>query len=61
LYDLKNDPREKTDLALRRADLASSLAALLDERLRSMPQKKSGEDRGKKKEMEKLLRSLGYL
>lgn len=61
LYDLKNDPREKTDLALRRAALLSSLAALLAERLRSMPQKKSGEDRGKKKEMEKLLRSLGYL
>ena len=61
LYDLKNDPREKTDLGLRRADLANSLAALLAERLRSMPQKKSDEDRGKKKEMEKLLRSLGYL
>jgi arylsulfatase A-like enzyme len=61
LYDLKNDPREKNDLAALRPDLLNSLASRLDERLRSMPQKKSGVDARKKKEMEKLLKSLGYL
>jgi arylsulfatase A-like enzyme len=61
LYDLKNDPREKKDLAALRPDLFNSLASRLDERLRSMPQKKSAVDARKKKEMEKLLKSLGYL
>ena len=33
----------------------------LEDELRSLPQKKSGQDARKKKEMEKLLKSLGYL
>lgn len=61
LYDLKNDPREEKDLALLRPDILRSLALRLDERLRSMPQQKPGKDARKKKEMEKLLKSLGYL
>ncbi len=61
LYDLKNDPREEKDLAPLRPDLLQALASLLDDRLRAMPLRKTGVDERKKKEMEKLLKSLGYL
>jgi hypothetical protein len=61
LYDLKNDPREEKNLASIRPDLLQALASRLDDRLHAMPLKKSGVDKQKKKEMEKLLKSLGYL
>jgi choline-sulfatase len=61
LYDLSNDPREKSNLAAQRPDLLQSLLSRLDARLRSMPQKKSVANARKKKDMEKLLKSLGYL
>lgn len=61
LYDLKNDHQEEKDLALLRPDILKSLASCLEDRLRTMPLRKTGVDERKKKEMEKLLRSLGYL
>jgi arylsulfatase A-like enzyme len=61
LYDLKNDAAEKRDLALLRPDLADWAVSRLHLFLRSMPQRKSRAEAGKKKELEKMLRSLGYL
>jgi arylsulfatase A-like enzyme len=61
LYDLKNDVAEITDLAQLHPDLVAQLVLRLQGLLRSMPQRKSREEAGKKKEMEKLLKSIGYL
>ncbi len=61
LYDLKNDPGEKTDLAQLYPDLTDTMVLRLKKLLHSMPQRKSREEARKKKDMEKLLKSLGYL
>jgi arylsulfatase A-like enzyme len=61
LYDLKNDPGEKIDLAQRFPGLLDGLASRLEKLLKSLPQRKSREEPGKKKDMEKMLKSLGYL
>jgi arylsulfatase A-like enzyme len=61
LYDLKNDSAEETDLAQLHPELVGQLVLRLKKLLQSMPQIKSREEAGKKKEMEKLLKSIGYL
>ena len=61
LYDVKNDHQEEKDLALLRPDILKSLTSCLDDRLRAMPLRKTGVDERKKKEMEKQLKSPGYL
>lgn len=61
LYDLGQDPRETNDLSLARPEILADLSRRLEERLSAMPLRKAGEDERKKKEMEKLLKSLGYL
>ena len=49
LYDLKNDPGEKTDLAQLYPDLADSLALRMKKLLQLMPQRKSREEAEKRK------------
>lgn len=61
LHDLKNDPGEEKDLALLRPGLMRELTSRLDEWLRTVPNRKSRAEAGKRKEMEKLLKSLGYI
>ncbi len=61
LHDMKNDPGEEKDLALLRPGLMRELASRLDEWLRTLPNRKSRAAAGKRKEMEKLLKSLGYI
>jgi arylsulfatase A-like enzyme len=61
LYDLGQDPRETNDVSFARPDIPADLSRRLEERLNSMPLRKFGQDERKKKEMEKLLKSLGYL
>jgi len=61
LYDLASDPGETKDLSLVRPDLLKELRARLNDKLKSMPQRKIQVDEKKRKEKERLLRSLGYL
>ena len=61
LYDLENDPGETKDLSLVQPDLLNGLRARLNDKLKSMPQRKIQVDEKKKKQLERLLRSLGYL
>ena len=61
LYDLETDAGEKFDLAQTRPEVADALARRLENLLRSMPLRRNREEPGKRKEMERLLKSLGYL
>lgn len=61
LYDLKDDPLEKNDLSQDNPNLLNLLQFRLDQKLQSMPKNDNPASERKKKEMEKLLKSLGYL
>lgn len=61
LFDLKTDAAEARDLAPLRPELLRELSARLDAQLNSMPRRAARADPGKRREMERMLRSLGYL
>jgi len=61
LYDLAQDPGEKTNLVSFRPDMARELNARLMNKIQSLPQLPPRVDETKKKEMRALLKSLGYI
>jgi len=61
LYDLARDPQEKTNLNLSQPKDAARLAGELERFLGSMKQSESRPDEKRKKDIERLLKSLGYM